>query len=206
MFTPTHDPHPDYPRPTGPGDLYTSKPAWDIDRPQPAFQTLAETGRLHGRVLDIGCGTGEHAMLAARLGHRAVGIDQSAQAIRLAEHKARERGLDVQFQRHDALRLAELGETFDTVLDCGLFHIFTREARASYVESLAAALVPGGGYFMLGFSDRQPGTWGPHRLGRDDITAAFTDGWRIESIEESTIEIDPEPGSVAAWLVTITRR
>ncbi|MEV5833964.1 class I SAM-dependent methyltransferase [Nocardia sp. NPDC052112] len=205
MFTPTHDPHPDHPRPAGPADLYTAKPPWDIDRPQPAFQALAESGRLHGRVLDIGCGTGEHALLAARLGHHAVGIDQSAQAIRLARQKAQARGLEVQLRRHDAMHLAELGETFDTVLDCGLFHIFTAEARGSYVESLAAALVPGGRYFMLGFSDRQPGTWGPHRLHRDDITTAFADGWRIESIEESSIAINPEPGGVHAWLATITR-
>ncbi|MFI7668082.1 class I SAM-dependent methyltransferase [Nocardia sp. NPDC049526] len=205
MFTPTHDLHPDHPRPAGPESLYATKPPWDIDRPQPAFDTLATSGRLRGRVLDIGCGTGEHAMLAARLGHAATGIDQSAQAIRIAEQKARDRGLDVRFIRHDALRLAELGETFDTVLDCGLFHIFDPAARIAYVESLATALRPGGSYFMLGFSDRQPGSSGPHRLGRDDITAAFADGWRIDSIEESTIDIAPAPDSVRAWLVAITR-
>ncbi|WP_405133023.1 class I SAM-dependent methyltransferase [Nocardia sp. NBC_01388] len=205
MFAPTHDPHPEYQRPPGPDFLYASKPPWDIDRPQPAFTALAEAGEIRGRVLDIGCGTGEHAMLAAQLGLEAVGVDQSAQAIEYAERKARDRGLTVRFLRHDALSLAEHGEIFDTVLDSGLLHIFTPEVRAAYVQTLAALLRPGGRYFMLGFSDRQPGAWGPHRLARNDIEAAFTDGWRVDSIEEAVLEILPDPDGVQAWLATITR-
>lgn len=195
MFTPIHDPD----------DVYATKPPWDIDRPQPAFAALAESGEIRGRVLDIGCGTGEHALLAAGLGHDAVGIDQSARAIEEAERKAADRGLDARFLRYDALRLAGLAETFDTVLDCGLFHLFPPEARSGYAESLASVLRPGGRYFMLGFSDRQPGDWGPHRLTRDDIAAAFTDGWRVDSITEAAIEILPAPGGIQAWLATITR-
>lgn len=87
MSVPTYDPHPDFRRPTGPDDLYTTKPPWDIDQPQPAFAQLADAGKYHGRVLDIGCGTGEHALLAARLGLDATGIDQSEQAIDRAERK-----------------------------------------------------------------------------------------------------------------------
>jgi hypothetical protein len=40
-------------------------PPWDIGRSQPAFAELAERGLLVGRVLDAGCGTGEHALMAA---------------------------------------------------------------------------------------------------------------------------------------------
>lgn len=69
-------------------------------------------------------------------------------------------GLSVRFLRHDARRLADLGESFDTVLDCGLFHIFSSSDRAAFVDGLRTVLAPGGCYFMLGFSDRQPGDWG----------------------------------------------
>ena len=43
-----------------------SSPPWDIGRPQPAFLRLADAGALTGALLDAGCGTGEHTILAAR--------------------------------------------------------------------------------------------------------------------------------------------
>ena len=61
----------------------------------------------------------------------------------------------------DALELASLNQQFGTVLDCGLFHVFEDEHRSVFVESLRAVLPPGGRYYMLCFSDRQPGDWGP---------------------------------------------
>lgn len=79
--------------PRRPEDLYTTQPPWDIDRPQPAFLTLAEAGTVQGRILDIGCGTGEHALMAARLGLDATGIDLATNALQSAEDKARDRGL-----------------------------------------------------------------------------------------------------------------
>ncbi|MFI7190009.1 class I SAM-dependent methyltransferase [Nocardia nova] len=198
--------NPNFAAPAPGHDLYDVKPPWDIDRPQPAFARLATDGAVRGRVLDIGCGTGEHALLAAGLGLDATGIDQSPRALEHAERKARERGLTARFLLYDALALAELGETFDTVLDCGLFHIFPPGIRSAYTESLASALTPGGRYFMLGFSDSQPGDWGPHRLSRTDIESSFADGWRIDSLDAAVIDIRTDPAGAAAWLATITRK
>ncbi|MFE4462870.1 class I SAM-dependent methyltransferase [Nocardia tengchongensis] len=205
MLPPPPDPHPEYHDPAAPDTLYATKPPWDIDRPQPAFTALAEHGELHGRVLDLGCGTGEHALLAASLGLDATGIDLSAQALELARAKAADRGLEARFVRHSALDLATLGETFDTVLDCGLFHLFDGAERTALVTGLATIVRPGGRYFLLGFSDRQPGTWGPHRLSRSDIESAFTDGWRLDSLEPATLDILLDATPVAAWLAALTR-
>src|SRR5438876_6700630 len=103
--------------------MYASTPPWEIGRPQPALTELAEAGAVHGRVLDVGCGTGEHVLMAARLGLPATGVDIAPTAIASAQRKAGERGLAARFLVWDALELAALGELFDTVLDCGLFHI-----------------------------------------------------------------------------------
>ena len=63
--------------------------------------------------------------------------------------------------RWDARQLGSLGEQFDIVLDCGLFHVFDDEDRTPFVESLAQVVRPGGRYFMLCFSEDEPAGWGP---------------------------------------------
>jgi SAM-dependent methyltransferase len=89
-------------------------PPWDIGRSQPAFAELAERGLVAGRVLDAGCGTGEHTLMAAALGLEATGFDVAATAIAIANTKARDRGLEARFLQLNALVLSSLGEQFDT--------------------------------------------------------------------------------------------
>jgi cyclopropane fatty-acyl-phospholipid synthase-like methyltransferase len=180
-------------------------PPWDIGRPQPAFLELAQNGHLTGRVLDVGCGTGEHALMAAALGLSSTGIDAAPTALAAAERKARARGLAVRFLEWNALDLGSLNEQFDTTLDCGLFHVFDDHDRPRFVESLRAAMSVGGSYFMLCFSDRQPGDWGPRRVSQAEIRASFTDGWRVDSIEPSKIEVTIDPAGAHAWLLSATR-
>jgi SAM-dependent methyltransferase len=203
-------PSPDGPRPRPPHDfdaIYadSTPPAWDIGRPQPAFDRLAQAGELVGRVLDVGCGTGEHSLLAASLGHEAVGVDIAPRAIELANTKAAERGLQARFVVLDALRLVELGERFDTVLDCGLFHVFDDADREGYVISLTEVVPPGGRYHMLCFSDHQPGDWGPRRVTEEEIRIALSEGWEIDSIERSVIDITFDTAGALAWQVAATR-
>jgi SAM-dependent methyltransferase len=181
-------------------------PGWDIGRPQPAFDHLATAGQLVGRVLDVGCGTGEHALMAASLGCEAVGVDMSMRAIELAKTKAIERGLAARFVVADALRLVDLGEQFDTVLDCGLFHVFDDGERQRYVGSLADVVPSGGRYHMLCFSDRQRGDWGPRRVTQGEIRVAISAGWRIESIESAVIDLIWDPAGALAWQVTVTHK
>lgn len=185
--------------------LYASTPPWDIGRPQPAFSQLARTDQLRGRILDVGCGTGEHALMAAALGLETVGVDAAPSAIAIAKHKAEERRLQVWFLVADALDLPSLAATFDTVLDCGLFHSFDDDERARYVDSLRAVIPIGGHYHMLCFSDRQPGDWGPRRIRSEEIVASFADGWRIELIQPTVLDLTIDQNGVSAWLAAISR-
>jgi cyclopropane fatty-acyl-phospholipid synthase-like methyltransferase len=184
---------------------YAGAPPWDIGRPQGVFSLLAEAGELKGRVLDVGCGTGEHALLAASLGLEATGVDIAPTAIRLANQKAEERGLHATFLEFDALDLSPLGQQYDTVLDCGCFHVFDDTDRARFVESVSAATVRGGRYYLLCFSDRQPGDWGPRRVTEEELRASFADGWRVESIERTILELTTRLEGAQAWLATFTR-
>jgi cyclopropane fatty-acyl-phospholipid synthase-like methyltransferase len=184
-----------------------SRAPWDIGRPQPAFVHLADDGVLRGRVLDAGCGTGEHALLAAARGADVVGVDISPRAIEQARYKAAERGLAVRFETADALSLGELGLTFDTVIDSGLFHVFDDAGRARYVTSLASVLESGGTCYLMCFSDRQPGDLGPRRVRQEELRAAFSDGWDVTAIVAEAFEVNPGLGTptAQAWLATIRR-
>jgi ubiquinone/menaquinone biosynthesis C-methylase UbiE len=180
-------------------------PPWEIGRPQAPFVAVAERGGLTGRVLDAGCGTGEHALMAAALGHPALGVDFAATAISIARDKARSRGLDARFVVGDALELHSLGERFDTVLDCGLFHTFDTDDRAAYVESLASVVEPGGRCHVLCFSDAQPGDWGPNRITRTELESAFATGWHVDAIEATTLAVTITDEPIQSWLATVTR-
>ena len=191
-------------------DAYTgSVPApWDIDRPQPVFVRLAEEGKLSGHVLDAGCGTGEQVLLAASDGAAdALGIDLSPAAIERARAKAVERGIKARFEVGDALNLGALGSRFDTLIDSGLFHVFSDEDRARYVASLATALKLGGHLYLMCFSDRQPGDFGPRRVREDELRAAFSDGWDVESITAEGFEVKRQfmNEMAQAWLAVVRR-
>jgi cyclopropane fatty-acyl-phospholipid synthase-like methyltransferase len=184
---------------------YASTPPWDIGRPQPAFAALAADGALRGRVLDVGCGTGEHVLMAAEAGFDATGIDIAPTAIRLAEAKARERAVDAHFVVRDACQLQSWGERFETVLDCGLFHVFEDRDRLRFVASLVSAVKTGGQYLMLCFSEEEPAGWGPRRVTQAEIREAFREGWSVEAIRPAKIVVTLRPDPVRAWLASIVR-
>jgi SAM-dependent methyltransferase len=183
-------------------------PAWDIGRPQAAFARLAERGLLGGRVLDVGCGTGEHTLLAAAHGAEATGVDLVPRAIERARDKAAARGLTARFEVGDALDLKALGASAGTAIDSGLFHVFDDEDRPRYVASLAAVLEPGGTCYLMCFSDRQGGDFGPRRVSQDELRAAFASGWTVEDIAGETFELIPglPLASAQSWLATIRRQ
>ena len=182
---------------------YLETPPWDIGRPQPAVVRLAESGQITGSVLDIGGGTGEHALYLAARGFAAAGIDGAPRAIEKAKAKAAERNLEVSFEVADALNLHMSGRQFDTVIDSGLFHVFSDDERSRYIASLDRIVRAGGTYFLMCFSDREPGDWGPRRVTEDEIRSCFKQGWRINYIQPATFEING--GTVEAWLASISR-
>ena len=185
--------------------LYEGVPPWDIGRAQKEFIRLAQAGEIQGSVLDVGCGTGENALYLASLGHEAWGIDSSPKAIQKAQAKAQQRGLKVNFLVSDALLLQSLGRTFGTVIDSGLFHTFSDEEREKFAKSLDAVLRPSGTYYMLCFSEHEPGEFGPRRVTQAEIRATFSAGWRINYIREATMESNVDPAGIRAWLASITR-
>lgn len=98
------------------------------------------------RILDIGCGTGRHAIELATRGYSVVGIDLSESLLARATQKASERGLSIEFLRHDARELP-FAEEFDlAIMLCeGAFPLMeTDEMNFEILRGAARALKPGG--------------------------------------------------------------
>jgi ubiquinone/menaquinone biosynthesis C-methylase UbiE len=192
-------------------NLYAGKAPWDIGKPQRPFVAVAD--QVTSPVLDAGCGTGDTALFLAAKGHRVTGIDFLEEPIRRARVKAAERGLAVDYLVKDALTLADWGERFASVIDSGLFHVFSDADRKRYVAGLARVVEPGGRLFLMCFSDEEPGTVGPRRVSRQELYDAFADGWEIETVQPVRVEVAPEmpagtfsEGGPKAWFAVVRRK
>ncbi|HZU31350.1 MAG TPA: class I SAM-dependent methyltransferase [Candidatus Angelobacter sp.] len=195
-------------------------PPWDIGQPQPAIVRLASRGAFAGSVLDAGCGTGENTLHIASLGLPVLGVDVAETALAMARKKAADRRIKAEFATADAFHLEKLGRTFETVLDCGLFHTFNGDERPGYVASLASVTMQGGTLYVLCFSPFHHGKTarigdpvdgnpeiGPHPVSEEEVRAAFNASteWNIAALEPERIQTRFHDHGALAWLVTVKR-
>lgn len=180
---------------------------WDVGGPQPALVEAVQRDEVSGRILDIGCGTGENTLYLRQQGFEVVGVDLSRHALQEAKKKSAERGLDVPFHLMDALAVepGALGGRFDTVIDSGLFHVFADAERARYVRALERIIRPKGVYHMFVFSDKEPTDWGgPRRISEDEIHRTFWEGWKVLEVRPVRYETNLDI-SGKAWHAQIRR-
>jgi ubiquinone/menaquinone biosynthesis C-methylase UbiE len=182
---------------------YMSVPPWDVGHPQQAFVDLVEHDEMRAsRVLDIGSGPGENTIFLAKEGFKAVGIDFTPEAVEIARDRAQERGVDVEFMVGNVLNLDRFFEpdTFDYVIDSGLFHSIHPQDLSGFIEGIAQVLKPNGVYYMLCFSDKEPPGFGPRRVSKEMIRSALEPHFIIEYIHDSIFESRIHKGGARAYL------
>lgn len=179
-------------------------PPWDLGHAQPAIVQLAEQGQFQGRVLDVGCGTGDNALHLASLGLDVTGIDASATAIRQAQDKVRTRHLFAKFLVADAFALAGLGQRFDAALDCSFLHIPAHSPadRRRYTNALADVLEPTGWAHFLELS--RPDTGHP-AISQEELRESL-DPARWTNIAIHPASLANRNGQLPAWLAHAQRR
>jgi 2-polyprenyl-3-methyl-5-hydroxy-6-metoxy-1,4-benzoquinol methylase len=110
------------------------------------------------RILDIGCGTGRHAIELTKRGYKVVGFDLSEGQLARAREKAAEAGVVVDFQRKDATQPHFVAEFDAAVMLCeGAFPLMeTDRMNHEILLHASAALRPGGKLMMTTLSALYP--------------------------------------------------
>jgi len=163
----------------------SGRPRWDSTEPRPELVELAQ-GRLPGRALDLGCGTGTDCIYLASQGWEATGVDFAPQAIAIARSRAVASGSPASFAAGDVTRLREagVGGDFDLVVDIGCYHGIPDGRRDAYVAGVAAVTKPGADLYLAGVS-HPPAAWrllGARGLDADDLRRRF--GAHFDLVDE----------------------
>ncbi len=165
------------------------RPPWSIGEPQPEISALIEAGKIHGDVLDAGCGEAATALHLAELGFTTVGLDSAETAIKLAREEAEKRGLtNATFDVADISDFSGYDGRFGTIIDSTLFHSMPVELREGYQRSIVRAAAPGATYFVLVFDAAgMPTDGGAHPVTEDELRDVVGKYWEIDEIRPARI-------------------
>ncbi|QUI23845.1 class I SAM-dependent methyltransferase [Vallitalea pronyensis] len=106
------------------------------------------------KILDLGCGTGRHALALAKMGHYVGLVDISMQSLNFAVEKFKELGLEKNILHVTCCKAEEYvpqpGEYYDNVLIFGPFyHILKLRDRVACLKNILSFLKPGGRVFAI---------------------------------------------------------
>lgn len=149
-----------------------------------------------GRILDVACGYGRHAVELAKLGFEVLGVDNSPAMLREARRRAKGKRR-LSFERRDMRRLSGIGE-FDAVINMFTsFGYFSDRENLATLRGMARALRPGG-RLLIETIDRGTLTRQLARNSTNRLWWPVSDGRFI--LEET--RIDPARGVLQSdWLI-----
>ncbi|MFN3704765.1 MAG: class I SAM-dependent methyltransferase [Thermoflexales bacterium] len=166
-------------------------PPWDHGIPAPEVIAFAES-HAPGRALDLGCGTGTHAIALAQRGWTVTGVDFAWPALRQAARKARAAGVRITWLWDDVTRLREVRGHFDLILDIGCFFSLDAADKQRYAQRVRELLAKGG-TLLLYVHWRRP----PHAFGLlEDELRVFD----FLQLTRRTDSVDVVTGKASAWL------
>lgn len=138
----------------------TSKHGWAVEDPSPyavKFLTRLKQIISGGRLLDIGCGEGRHAIVASKLGFKVTAVDYELLALKRAQRFAKDkRAQGIIFRVANVLCLWAPETAFDIVLDYGCLHHQRKVDWPAYEASVLRVLSPNGFFVLSVFSSNFP--------------------------------------------------
>lgn len=113
-------------------------------RLEPAARTVVERAAPQAgeHVVDVGCGTGNAALLAAERGARVTGVDPASRLLDVARARAAERGLGATFAQGEAAAIPVEDGGADVVLS--VFGVIFASDPGAAVAEMVRVTAPGG--------------------------------------------------------------
>jgi SAM-dependent methyltransferase len=178
------------------------RPGWDPGVPAKALTQVIEQGVVRPcRTAVLGCGAGTNAIYLASKGFDVTAIDVAPTALHVAEAKAEEAGVRVEWVLADVLVLPEL-EPFEFIFDRGCYHNVRYVDAAAFVESLRRLSRPGTRVLVLSLNRDGPPGIREHHM-RDDFSALFEFEW----LRDSGIHTGREGKTVReSWSLMLRRK
>jgi len=123
---------------------------------EPVAHVVVDRATLSGDVdvIDLACGTGTAALLAAARGAPVVGIDGSPRLLELARERARAQGLEIDFREGDLLDLPVESGSADLVIS--IFGLIFAPSPAQALREVRRVLRPGGRLLMTAWIPAGP--------------------------------------------------
>lgn len=159
------------------------------------------------RVLEIGCGTGNLAILAKRLHPDAevVGLDPDPKALDHARRKAGRAGLSVRLDRGLAQRLPYPDASFDAALSAFMFHHLGPEEKREMLREIRRVLKPGSSLHLLDFGGENGDSSGlMARLSRRNELLRHNFGESVPALMREAGFADPK--EEAYWVARVLGR
>jgi SAM-dependent methyltransferase len=149
----------------------------------------------HGKVLDLGCGSGIWAVELAERGWEVTGVDFVPKALRRARERAEQAGVEVRLIEGDVtkLRATGVGSGYSFLLDFGLFHDeLTDEQRSAMGREVSAVAASDASLLMLAWEPARRAML-PSGASRGDIEEAYPE-WKVT--DEEAMNAIEAPGYV----------
>jgi 2-polyprenyl-3-methyl-5-hydroxy-6-metoxy-1,4-benzoquinol methylase len=131
------------------------------------------------KALDAGCGTGDTSIYLAQHGWDVTAFDFVRVALDRARAKAAAAGVSIRAIQADVTRVtaSEIGTGFRLIVDNGLLHGLSDEARGAYVRLVTTVAAPQATLLLAAFAEKE--RRGPRGIDRPDIERHFAAGWDV---------------------------
>jgi methyl halide transferase len=159
---------------------------WETREPSTELRrVVAEEKIAPCRAIDLGCGTGAHAVWLAQQGFDVVGVDLSPTAIERARARAASARVQARFIAADMLNLPDPGPLFPFFFDRGCYHIFQRDGKsAEYVKAVERLTAPAARGLVLAGNAREPQRPGPPVVTEEEFRSDWQGAFEIVWLRE----------------------